>query len=151
MSETTASPLAYEARLRERFGDAIQSSYLAVTTPTFVVDPAHLIPICQFVRDELGFRLPVLCSAIDQRDRFEVVWHVYHLDTCETLAIKVVLPHDDPRVASTTSVWKGMDWHEREAFDLMGILFEGHPDLRRILLPDDWEGHPLRKDYTAID
>ncbi|MBI3911502.1 MAG: NADH-quinone oxidoreductase subunit C [Armatimonadetes bacterium] len=153
MSETSAAPqsLPYEDRIRSAFPDAVTASVLAVDTPTFTVDAAQVLPVCRFAKEELGFNLPVLCSAVDRLNQMEVVWHAYNTATREFLAVKTSLPRDDPHVASATAVWRGMDWHEREAFDLMGIFFEGHPDLRRILLPDDWEGHPLRKDYTAID
>ena len=64
-------------------------------------------------------------------------------------ALRAYVPIDDPRIASVSRVWRTADWHEREGYDMFGIVFEGHADLRRILLPDDWEGHPLRKDYTV--
>lgn len=142
---------AVVAALRREFPDAIRDVTLAVDVPTVTVDPARLLEIGRWLKSEANFKMPVLCSGVDQKTSMEVVWHLNNLDTGAFVAIKVVLDRDHPRVASLTPVWAGMDWHEREAFDLLGVLFEDHPDLRRILLPDDWEGHPLRKDYTAID
>jgi NADH-quinone oxidoreductase subunit C len=138
-------------RLRARFPEAVLDLAMAVDVPTATLDPARLLEVARFLRDELGFNVPVLATGIDWQDRIEVVWHVLRMETGELLALKVALDRDEPRVASLTPVWRGMDWHEREAFDLLGVLFDDHPDLRRILLPDDWEGFPLRKDYTAID
>jgi NADH-quinone oxidoreductase subunit C len=118
---------------------------------TLTLDPARVLEVARYVKAELHFRLPVLASAVDREERIEVIWHLLNPDTGELLALKVRLDRDAPRVDSLTPVWAGMDWHEGEAFDLMGVRFDGHPDLRRILLPDGWEGFPLRKDYTALD
>jgi NADH-quinone oxidoreductase subunit C len=81
--------------------------------------------------------------------RFEVNYHLLSLDRRERLRLKVSLSGSDPTIPSVTSIWPTANWHERESFDLMGIRFEGHPDLSRILMPDEWEGHPLRKDYPV--
>ena len=81
--------------------------------------------------------------------RFEVNYHIVSLDRRERLRLKVKLNGSDPTVHSVTGVWPTANWHERENYDLFGIRFEGHPDLRRILMPDDWEGYPLRKDYPT--
>lgn len=147
----TPAPIPYEEAFRERFGDGLQEAVHAVGAPTFTIKVEQIQEAAKFLKQDLHFMLPVLCSAVDWEDRFEVIWHANNMDTREIVALKVILDHDEPRVASLTPVWAGMNWHEREQFDLLGIQFEGHPDLRRILLPDDWEGHPLRKDYTTID
>lgn len=81
----------------------------------------------------------------------EVIYHLYSIPFNRSLALKVILPRDNPRVPSLTSVWKTANWLERETYDMFGIVFEGHPDLRRILMPADWEGFPLRKDYKEQD
>lgn len=146
-----ASHTVVEA-LRERFPDAVLADSIAVDTPTVSLKPETVGEVARYIRHELGFHHPVLCTAVDFKDSFEVVWHVGNLKTNQLIAFKTRLTdREDPHVEALTLVWPGMDWHEREAYDLMGILFDGHPDLRRILLPDDWVGHPLRKDYTAID
>lgn len=79
--------------------------------------------------------------------RFEVVYQLYSIKHRQALRLKVEVPAEDPTIDSVVPLWNGANWHEREAFDLYGIIFNGHPDLRRILMPEDWEGHPLRKDY----
>lgn len=79
--------------------------------------------------------------------RFEVVYHLYSIRNRHAIRIRAEVPEDDPVIDSVVPIWQGANWHERECFDLIGIRFKGHPDLRRILLPEDWEGHPLRKDY----
>jgi len=148
---TEASSLTPEDRIRRQFPDAVLEATLAVDVPTLVVDPAQVEAVARYVKDELGYKMPVLATGIDRKDSMEVVWHVLHVESGQFLGLRVRLDRDEPQVASLAPVWAGMDWHEREAFDLLGIMFDGHPDLRRILLPDDWEGFPLRKDYTAID
>jgi len=82
-----------------------------------------------------------------EANSMEIIYQLYSIPFNHHLTIKVKLDREAPVVSSLSSVWKTADWHEREAYDLLGIHFEGHPDLRRILLPADWEGHPLRKDY----
>ncbi len=81
--------------------------------------------------------------------RFEVVYHLHSLERNERLRVKCRLPGGDAEIDSVTEVWRGANWFERETFDLFGVRFRNHPDLRRIMLPDDWEGHPLRKDYSV--
>jgi NADH-quinone oxidoreductase subunit C len=83
--------------------------------------------------------------------RFEVVYHLLSYPQNHTHVVKVHLPREEPRLQTVESVWGVANWHEREAYDLFGIVFEGHSDLRRILLPDDWSGHPLRKDWVDPD
>lgn len=79
--------------------------------------------------------------------RFEVVYHLYSIKHRHMIRIKAEVPENDSYIDSVVEIWRGADWHERECYDMFGITFNGHPDLRRILLPEDWEGHPLRKDY----
>ena len=89
-------------------------------------------------------------TAVDRypaEPRFEVVYHLHSIERNERVRLKCRLEGDDPEIESVTSVWRSANWYEREVFDLFGIRFRNHPDLRRIMMPDDWEGHPLRKDY----
>lgn len=83
-----------------------------------------------------------------EKDSMEVIYNLYSIPFDISLMLKVEVPRKDPRVPTVSHIWSTANWHEREAFDLLGIHFTGHPDLRRILMPADWEGHPLRKDYT---
>jgi len=123
---------------------------LAVLPPRtvdVVIDRADLVDLCRFLKDDLGFRQLSCISAVDWVDRFETVYHLLNYDTGETVEIHAQIPHDDPRVASLVPLWNAANYHEREAWDLMGVVFEGHPNLERILLPSDFGFHPLRKEF----
>ena len=111
----------------------------------------HIVAFVSAAR-ELGFRMFVDLCGVDylRRDpRYEVVINLLSLEAVERLRIRVPLPASDPTMPSLTAIYPGSNFYEREAYDLFGIEFSGHPDLTRILLPDDWEGHPLRKDYAV--
>lgn len=125
--------------------------------PYLTIAAARITDVCRFLRNDsrsLFDRLACL-TAIDngpEAGTMEIIYNLHSIPYEQTLMLKVVVPRNAPgepmpTVPSVSSVWRTADWHEREAFDLMGIRFEGHPDLRRILLPADWEGHPLRRDY----
>ena len=119
---------------------------------TVAVPRASIVDVCRFLRDDEELRynyLSDLCgNDWPQRvPRFEVVYHLYSLVHFTRLRLKVFVPQHDCICPSVAGVWGTANWHERETFDLFGIEFEGHPDLRRILLPEEWEGHPLRQDY----
>ena len=98
--------------------------------------------------DGLAYESCNFVAAVDHRDHFETVYHLYSFASNTYLELHVEVPRAKPVVDTVSDVWPAADWHEREAWDMMGIRFEGHPDLRRILLSDDWVGHPLRKDYV---
>lgn len=120
---------------------------------TITVPREHLVAVATFLRDdeELAFRYLSDLTGNDWPDRqprFEVNYQLYSLETYTRLRLKVRIPADDCHCPTVTGVWSTANWHERETFDLFGILFDGHPDLRRILLPDEWVGHPLRQDYA---
>ncbi len=112
----------------------------------------RLLAIARALRDEAPFHLDYcsFVSAVDWPDQqaFEVVYHLFSMEARHELLIKVRVPRDDARLPSVIAVWSTANWHEREAYDLFGITFEGHPDLRRIMMTEDWHGHPLRKDYV---
>ncbi len=107
---------------------------------------------CRFLRDERKFERLSGVTVIDRHPiepRFEVVYLLHSVSRNERLKLKVALPGDAADLETVTCVWPGADWYEREAFDLFGVRFAGHPDLRRIMMPQDWEGHPLRKDFPT--
>lgn len=106
-----------------------------------------LLDAARVARDHHGYRYYLLGTATERADAIEVLHAVRHPASFDTLFLKVALPKDDLVLDSLVLVWSGADWHEREIYDLFGVRFHGHPDLRRILLPDDYEGHPLRKDF----
>jgi NADH-quinone oxidoreductase subunit C len=116
------------------------------------VAPEKIVAVCQELRDNLGFERICGVTAIDRypmEPRFEVVYFVHSISRNIRLKLKVALPGADPAVSSVTPVWAGANWYEREAFDLFGIRFEGHPNLKRIMMPEGWEGHPLRRDFPT--
>jgi len=123
-------------------------------TSGVVVPKDRLLDVCHALAGaEFGLHYLSFVSAIDRPDagEFEVLYHLYSFETRDELALKVRVPRDAPTVSSVTAIWDGANWHEREAYDLFGIVFEGHPNLRRIMMTDDWVGHPLRKDYVYQD
>ena len=123
------------------------------SSPKAILIPAQdLIKVCTELHQnsEAYFDMLSCVTGIDngvQANTMEVVYNLYSIPFDTHLMLKVVLSRENPVVDSVTSIWRTADWHEREAFDMLGIKFTGHPDLRRILLPADWEGFPLRKDY----
>ena len=116
------------------------------------VDAAHWAEVARWLHDEAGFEfLSDLCG-VDwphRRPRFEVVCTLTDLGTPARIRVVVGIDGEPPAVPSVTGIWPGANWFEREAYDMFGIIFDGHPDLTRILMPDEWEGHPLRKDYSV--
>jgi len=121
---------------------------------TVVVPRQHLISAVEFLAGEPSLKFSFLSdlSGVDRfplEPRFEVNYHLLSIEKRLRLRLKVKLSSADPVVHSVTGVWPTANWHEREVFDMFGVQFEGHPDLRRILMPDEWEGHPLRKDYPT--
>ncbi len=140
-------------RLQARFPNEIVSTHAQQGDETAVVKRDHLVDVLTFLRDEpeLKFDMPVDLTVVDwfrQREpRFDVVYHLLSTKTRQRVRLKVQVDEDDARVPSSFSVWPGFDWYEREAYDLYGVVFEGHPNLKRILMYEGFEGHPLRKDY----
>jgi NADH-quinone oxidoreductase subunit C len=132
--------------LKEYLPDSIVSLGMQKNKPLAIIKKDYLVKVAEKVK-EMGFDNLSLITGIDYRDRFEVVYNFLSYSKKQNLVLKVVLDHTDPEVASLSSIWKVADWLERETYDLVGIKFSGHPNLKRILLPDGWMGHPLRKDY----
>jgi NADH-quinone oxidoreductase subunit C len=117
---------------------------------TLEVRPGKIVSVCGFLKYDQSFVRLSSVTAVDRypaEPRFEVVYHLHSIERKERVRLKCRVKGEDAAIESVTSVWRSAGWHEREVFDLFGIQFLNHPDLRRILLPDDWEGHPLRKDY----
>ncbi len=148
------------AVLQQRFGGAVTETALAGAHPYVVVEAARWPEAARFLRDEptLGFDFLRCISAIDllAEDKLACVYDLLALSPVSAtepmtarheLAVRVYTDRKHPHLPTVSDVWPAADWHEREAYDLMGMVFDGHPDLRRILLPDDWVGYPLRKDY----
>src|SRR5438270_3494024 len=140
-------------RLAAKFGDRIGALAPANKDPFVVVPAADIVEICRFLKDdpELAFDCLMNLSSIDwpKKNQIEVVYHFWSYGKRHAFIAKVQLDRAKPEIASVESVWKAANWLEREQYDLMGVTFTGHPDLRRIMMPDDWVGNPLRKDYKA--
>lgn len=138
-------------KLKERFAESILEVIEFRGELTVIIRKEDIVPVCQFLRDnpELsnGF-FSDLCGVdwLERKPRFDVVYNLYSIEKNHRIRLKVQVDADES-VPSVTSVWSGANWFERETFDMFGIRFNGHPDLRRILMPPDWEGHPLRKDF----
>jgi NADH-quinone oxidoreductase subunit C len=119
---------------------------------TLEIEPSRIVEVCARLKGEQQFVRMSDLTAVDrypEEPRFEVVYHLHSLSRNARLRLKCRVSGAKPAIDSVTPVWRGADWFEREVFDLFGIEFRNHPDLRRIMLPDDYEGHPLRKDYPV--
>ncbi len=117
--------------------------------PLIVVPREQLLDVARLLNadEQLHFECLMCLTSIDMGEELHAVYNLYSMKHDHKCTLRCRVNREDPVIPSVSSVWATADWHEREAYDLMGITFEGHPDPRRILLPDDWEGHPLRKDY----
>lgn len=138
--------------LKEEFGDSIIGLVSEPPSDDFInVEPESIVDICLYLRDGEGMKFDYLAclSGMDYKDSFGVVYHLYSIEFNHRIALKVKLDKENPKIASVENVWKTADWHEREAYDMYGIIFDGHHNLIRILCPYDWEGYPLRKDYKT--
>lgn len=160
-------------RLKQQFGEQIKHVDLECADPWIGIDAENLRDVCRFLCDtpDLQFDYlhcisgidylepdPKKAKKIDWEPHFELLYHLSSMRHKHRLVLRVVLPRwkNDVEgqlleVASVSDIWRTADWHEREVYDLCGVSFTGHPDLRRILCPEDWEGHPLRKDYETPD
>jgi NADH-quinone oxidoreductase subunit C len=141
-----------QAKLDGKFPGKIVKGELEAIDPFLVVDAAALVEMSRYLRDdpELAFDTLHCLSAVDyvKEERIEIVYHLTSLKHRHWIVLKVHLPRVNPRVSTLERIWPTANWHEREAYDLFGVVFEGHSDPRRIFLPEDWAGHPLRKDWV---
>jgi NADH-quinone oxidoreductase subunit C len=145
------TPQEIHDRLKVQFGEAIlEFKADAIIEPWMRIAPDRTKEIGLFLRDTPGLEFDCLMclSGVDNNDgTLSTVYHLYSMAHKHRLVLKAIVTKDNPQTQSVESVWRAADWHEREAYDLLGIIYTEHPDLRRILCPYDWEGHPLRKDY----
>jgi NADH-quinone oxidoreductase subunit C len=160
---------AFLDQLKKKFGDKITGANFDAIDPWIEVSPDGLLEVCRYLRDDPKLRFNMLncISGVDYFEadpkkaaktgwepHLEVVYHLWSLPNKTSIVLKVILPRwkdgvvgELPEVPSVSGIWSTADWHEREVYDLSGVYFTGHPNLRRILCPEDWVGHPLRKDY----
>lgn len=140
-------------RLKEQFGEAIEETSVdserSGLLDSVFVRPENLVEVCRFLHDDPDLELHHLncVTGTDFKDAIHIAYVMTSYTHHHQLAIKVKLDRDNPSVATVEGIWATANWQEREIFDLLGVNFEGHSDLRRLLMPDDWVGYPLRKDY----
>jgi NADH-quinone oxidoreductase subunit C len=137
-------------KLKGKFPDSVLDIVEFRDETTVTVKKEDIVAICSFMKKDLGYNLLCDLCGVDymgKSPRFMVVYNIYNITTKDRLRLKVPVEETDARVDTVSVVWGTANWHERECWDLMGISFNNHPDLRRILMAADWEGHPLRKDY----
>jgi NADH-quinone oxidoreductase subunit C len=138
--------------LKTKFSDAILDSKMDALQPWIRIDSNKTREICLYLRDSdsLAFDYLSCLSGLDHNDgKLSVVYHLASMGQQHKIVVKAQCTKENAHVQSVADVWGTANWHEREAFDMYGIVFDGHPDLRRMLMPYDWEGHPLRKDYKV--
>ncbi len=149
-------PLQIAKMIEEKFAGQVLSTTSYAGQVGVLVRKETIKEICLFLRDDPALKMDHLADLTavdfskypgDTGARFEVVYNMISTVHRHRIRVKARVPEDDPRIDSVSSIWQTANWHERETYDLMGIRFTGHPDLRRILMPEDWEGHPLRKEY----
>jgi NADH-quinone oxidoreductase subunit C len=131
---------------------AILETTEAFGETTCIADPARIVDLCRYLKDAEKFVRLSGVTALDlhpAEPRFEVVYHLHSLERNSRLRLKCKLSGNNPEIDSVTGVWRSANWYEREVFDMFGITFRNHPNLVRILMPVDWEGYPLRKDYPV--
>lgn len=144
------APIA--AAIEERFPDSIVGGAVARGEVSIVVRPERIVDVCRFLKDERQFNRLSAITAVDwhpANPRFEIVYLLHSTPLNGRLRLKCRVGGDLAEIDSVTAVWRAANWYEREVFDLFGVMFRNHPDLRRIMMPEDWQGHPLRKDYPV--
>jgi NADH-quinone oxidoreductase subunit C len=154
--ELTPENSAEMRLIQQNFANEVITSRLFRDEKTVVVKSSNIVAICKALRDSSDTNYNYLSDIVgldrlefmeDEEDRFEVIYNLYSLGTFQRFRLKVRVSEDDPKIDTVEGVWPNANWGEREIFDMFGITFNNHSDLRRILMPDDWVGHPLRKDF----
>lgn len=137
--------------IKKALGDKVMKAWVQRERRLYIaVKGENILEVAKAVK-EMGFDHLSSISGVEYEDRMECVYHIWSYSRGKLLTVRTLVPKDDPKIDSLTSVWKSADWHERETYDLMGMVFEGHPDLRRILTSDDFKGYPLRKDFELTE
>ena len=143
---------AIHQRLKARFEAGVGDCDLHAKDPCIFIEPSAIREVCGFLRDEPELRFDSLSNqtGVDYKakGKIQVVYHLYSYPRRHSIVLKVDVPRDNPVLSSVEGIWKTANWLEREIYDLVGVSFEGHSDLRRLLMPEDWIGHPLRKDFV---
>lgn len=149
MAETNRAVI----KLREKFAASVLDVKEFRGEVTVTIKREDVVAICNYLKSGLEYNMCTDVTAVDylgkQEPRFMVVYNLYSIPNKDRLRLKAAVPEDDCTIDTVSGVWNSANWLEREVYDLMGVRFNNHPDLRRILMTDDWEGHPLRKDYPV--
>jgi NADH-quinone oxidoreductase subunit C len=147
-----SAPSAFQSRLAKELPQLLENMPLDFKSKddwlaSMRCERGSILKLSKMLSERYGFEHLSLITTVDRIDGFELIYHITSYQNHCMLEIRVEVPKSDPKVPSVTPVWGGANWHEREAYDMMGIVFEGHPDPRRILLPQDYLYFPLRKDF----
>ena len=146
------SPAEIHQRLQDQHADAVTSFEVDALDPFVLVKPDSIVEVCRFLHNDpdLAFDCLTNMSGVDflKEDCIQVVLHLYSYTHRHAIVVKANVSREEPSMPSVEEVWKAANWLEREIYDLLGVVFTGHPDLRRLLMPEDWVGHPLRKDFV---
>ena len=148
-------PLQIAKKIKEKFPDEVLDVKEFREQVAIILKKNRILEICRYLHDDPGLYFDYLVDVCgvdylgEKEKKFEVVYHLYSIKRCHAIRLKAEVPESNPEIDSVTAIWAGANWHERECYDMFGIIFREHPDLRRILMPEDWEGHPLRKDYPV--
>jgi len=145
------TPEEIKLSLEAKYPEAVTDANFEALQPYLKINPAWIYQVCQYLRDSeaLNFDYLMNLSALDFGENLGIVYHLLSLPHRHKIVLKTEVSKEQPNLHSVADLWRTADWHEREAFDLLGVVFTNHPDLRRILLPEDWVGYPLRKDYQT--
>jgi len=148
-----AAPSEFQSRLAKELPSLMENMAIDFKArddwlASMTCDKGSILKLCNILSERYGFEHLSLITTVDRIERFELIYHITSYQNHCMLEIRVAVPKSDAKVPSVTPVWGGANWHEREAYDMMGIIFEGHPDPRRILLPQDYRYFPLRKDFN---
>lgn len=146
------SPTEIHQRLQDQHAAAVTSFAADALDPFVLVKPDSIVEVCRFLHDDpdLAFDCLTNMSGVDflKEDYIQVVLHLHSYTQRHAIVVKANVSREEPSMPSVEAVWKAANWLEREIYDLLGVVFTGHPDLRRLLMPEDWVGHPLRKDFV---
>ena len=146
------SPTEIHQRLQDQHGDAITAFEADALDPFVLIKSDSIVEVCRFLHDDpdLAFDCLTNMSGVDflKEDYIQVVLHLYSYTHRHVIVVKANVSREEPSMPSVEAVWKAANWLEREIYDLLGVVFTGHSDLRRLLMPEDWVGHPLRKDFV---
>ncbi|MGR3319709.1 MAG: NADH-quinone oxidoreductase subunit C [Candidatus Anammoxibacter sp.] len=155
MSDNNSAENSIVTKVKEKFSDAVVDVQSFRNETTIILKKESIVDVCKFLRDDKALQfdyLSDLCGVdkVAVNNTFEIVYHLYSLKNNNRIRLKAPISDlEKPSISTVSTVWPTANWHEREVYDMFGVVFDGHPDMRRILTPDGFVGHPLRKDYPV--